>query len=768
MATPDVRVRLSAEGAKEVIDLFKRLNRESTAAARSAGGAFDGVGGSLSRLKGLLGTLGLGVTVAGIVGFAKAALDAADDTGRFAVQIGTTAERISTLQQAAVDADVDFGNVRTGLVALTRSLFELQSGSKEQEQAFKALGLSGRDFAGLDTAQAFELVSRRLGTMEAGTQRTGAALRILGRQGAELLPVMQLLADEGLATVEDRARSLGVLITGDLARAAEITNDSFDLIKLQARGLATAFVSGLAPSIVQVMGGFSSTIDKDGVQSMQRFGREAGRIIRVVVELFRGLGSVVGTVFSSVGDSFGATFAAIAAAFRGDFAGAVEIVRSRLKQMRTDVVSIGTTVGETAARIVAAARGDAAALPPSQRRQSTTTLNEAAFDDPAARAKEAAAAKRADEARQKLFDDQRKVQQSASEIAAQTSQEIIALAGRERDAKVAALDEEIRRRQLILAIAGRLGDQERAQLDRFRELSTARIDFEDLKQQGEDALAALDRERTRIEQNVQLGVTSQLAGQAELLRIEQARIGVLQQLAAALAAAARATGDPQLIAQAQEFSQAVRSIEISVQDATDTFAKFKLGAAEALQSGLTDFFDNAISGAESVKGAFRSLADSVVGALRRIAAEAIATQILSLLSGVSGFGFLGKVLKKADGGLIRGPGSDRSDNIPALLSPGEYVIRAAAVRQIGVDVLHALNRGVRLPRPGLPSVGRFADGGLVGTLPTGTALRPDERVTVAPTYNISGVGLSFEQVQLLMRKNNEDLVRTLLDRRTRR
>lgn len=767
MATPDVRVRLSAEGAKEVIDLFKRLNRESTAAARSAGGAFDGVGGSLSKLKGLLGTLGIGVTIAGLVGFGKAALDAADDTGRFAVQLGTTAERVSTLQQASVDADVDFASMRTGLVALSRSLIELKAGSKEQTQAFRALGLAGRDFAGLDTAQAFELVSRRLGSMEAGTARTGIALKLLSRQGAELLPVMQLLADEGLAGVEERARSLGVLITGDLARAAEITNDSFDLMKLQARGLATAFVSGLAPSVVEVMAGFSSAVNEDGVQSMQRFGREAGRIIRVVVELFRGLGSVVGQIFNTIGDGIGATFAAIAAAFRGDFAGAVEIVRGRLRQLRTDVVAVGTTVGETAAKVVAAARGEAAALPAAQRRQSTVALDEAAFDDPAARARASAAAKREMEARQKLFDDQRKLQQDASEIATQTSNEIIALAGRERDAKIAALEEEIRRRQLILALAGQLGDRERAQLDRFRELSTARIDFDDLRAQGEAALDSLERERTRIEQNVQLGLTSQIVGQSELIRIEQERVGVLRELAAALAAAAAATGDPSLIAQAEQFAQSIRSIEVSIQDATDTFAKFKVGAAEALQSGLADFFDNAISGAQSVQGAFKSLADSVVGALRRIAAEAIATQILGLLSGVAGFGFLGKVIKKADGGLIRGPGSDRSDNIPALLSPGEYVIRAAAVRQLGVDVLHALNRGVRLPRMGLPAVGRFADGGLVGPLSTGVAAR-DDRMTVAPTYNISGLGLSFEQVQILMKRNNEDLVRSLLDRRSRR
>lgn len=64
--------------------------------------------------------------------------------------------------------------------------------------------------------------------------------------------------------------------------------------------------------------------------------------------------------------------------------------------------------------------------------------------------------------------------------------------------------------------------------------------------------------------------------------------------------------------------------------------------------------------------------------------------------------------KFATGGLIRGPGTGTSDSIPALLSNGEYVIRAAAVRKLGKNALDLLNRGIPIPR--------FADGGLVGAV----------------------------------------------------
>jgi hypothetical protein len=55
-------------------------------------------------------------------------------------------------------------------------------------------------------------------------------------------------------------------------------------------------------------------------------------------------------------------------------------------------------------------------------------------------------------------------------------------------------------------------------------------------------------------------------------------------------------------------------------------------------------------------------------------------------------------LHPASGGLIRGPGTGTSDSIPAMVSNGEFVMRAAAVQRYGPQFFHALN---------------FADGGMV-------------------------------------------------------
>lgn len=61
-------------------------------------------------------------------------------------------------------------------------------------------------------------------------------------------------------------------------------------------------------------------------------------------------------------------------------------------------------------------------------------------------------------------------------------------------------------------------------------------------------------------------------------------------------------------------------------------------------------------------------------------------------------------------GYIRGPGTETSDSIPAMLSRGEFVVRAASVRRWGLDFMHALNAGFLPALPASPL--RLAAGGL--------------------------------------------------------
>lgn len=95
-------------------------------------------------------------------------------------------------------------------------------------------------------------------------------------------------------------------------------------------------------------------------------------------------------------------------------------------------------------------------------------------------------------------------------------------------------------------------------------------------------------------------------------------------------------------------------------------------------------------------------------ARNRMVTFTVKTTGTTFTSDGGGFGGQGP-LKQAAGGYISGPGTSTSDSIPAYLSNGEYVVKASAVRKVGVGYLDALNGG----NAKLHSGNGYANGGYV-------------------------------------------------------
>ena len=87
------------------------------------------------------------------------------------------------------------------------------------------------------------------------------------------------------------------------------------------------------------------------------------------------------------------------------------------------------------------------------------------------------------------------------------------------------------------------------------------------------------------------------------------------------------------------------------------------------------------------------------------------TAVMSMAGSVSSASS-GAVAGHADGGYISGPGTGTSDSIHAMLSNGEFVVKAEAVKRYGLAVLERINNGTWGNM--IVSVPKFAGGGLVG------------------------------------------------------
>ncbi|MFD5509028.1 phage tail tape measure protein [Streptomyces sp. NPDC127051] len=143
---------------------------------------------------------------------------------------------------------------------------------------------------------------------------------------------------------------------------------------------------------------------------------------------------------------------------------------------------------------------------------------------------------------------------------------------------------------------------------------------------------------------------------------------------------------------------------------------------------------------DAIQGRINDIHGTSVGVgvyLRATASDQDANGIPDLIQaarkdgGYVGFAAGGHVRGYPTGGAVRGPGSGTSDSILARISNGEFVIRAASVRQYGVPFLNELNAG-RLQSAGYTArpAGRFGAGGTGG--------QPVQQITKHYTINLYG------------------------------
>ena len=152
---------------------------------------------------------------------------------------------------------------------------------------------------------------------------------------------------------------------------------------------------------------------------------------------------------------------------------------------------------------------------------------------------------------------------------------------------------------------------------------------------------------------------------------------------------------------------------------------------DKFSSGLVDGTMDFKTLSKGIKNADSATKDNTDATMDNVLA--IGTMVGSLLSASGSLGKFGTVLQgvmmamsiaksagilgfgKAEGGYISGPGTGTSDSIPARLSNGEYVLRAGAVKQLGVGFLDQLNN---IDRSGVKRSSRlpkfaYAEGGYV-------------------------------------------------------
>jgi hypothetical protein len=229
-----LKIKAGVQGEGAVQSLAGKLNGLQGAAARASAG-FKGLAGSVGGLVPGIQSLIPLATGAGLTAMAASAINAADDLNDMRQKTGVSVEMLSQLQQAAEKSGTTIEGVSTALVRYNRGIVDGKA-----DEALKSLGISATDASGRmkSADQVLLELADKFATMPDGAEKTAAAMKLFGRAGADMIPML----NGGSESI----KGLAVTMTGEFASAADEFNDKMvDLRTGLARigvGLGTALM----------------------------------------------------------------------------------------------------------------------------------------------------------------------------------------------------------------------------------------------------------------------------------------------------------------------------------------------------------------------------------------------------------------------------------------------------------------------------------------------------------------------------------------------
>ena len=248
-----LKIRADVQGTNNIVALNRGLHSvEGTAKGVTA--AMRGMTGAAAGLSGALGALAPLLTVAGLVGMAKASLESGVKMNDLAIRTGIAVESLAKFRKAASTTGTDIDAVSKALVKLSKGMLDAHSGNKQAAAAFKALGVSITDSKGKlkSSDEVMFQVANRFRDMNDPVAKTALAVRLFGRAGAEMIPMLNMGGDA--------IEKMGVKMTTAFAQKADEYNDKLIKLKGSVGALGQDLFIVLLPALTAVTDAVSGAV----------------------------------------------------------------------------------------------------------------------------------------------------------------------------------------------------------------------------------------------------------------------------------------------------------------------------------------------------------------------------------------------------------------------------------------------------------------------------------------------------------------------------
>lgn len=251
-----------------VSEFIGRLGLQTDAASFAKGEKqLGGIGASLGKLGAAFsGVLAGGAIANWIHSLTEQGAALHDQSDR----LGMSTQALQEYGLAAKLSGSSAEALEVTLRMLSKNTSKADEGGKELAKTFKAQGIALNDAQGnlRSTDELLESVADALQRTENPTERTALALKLLGRQGAGLLPLLKGGA-AGLRELRGEAVALGGGLSDELVSAADELDDNLVRLNFSWRSFSSIIgvkvlpmVNGLVTGMIKVSRWFATTWQK--------------------------------------------------------------------------------------------------------------------------------------------------------------------------------------------------------------------------------------------------------------------------------------------------------------------------------------------------------------------------------------------------------------------------------------------------------------------------------------------------------------------------
>lgn len=169
-------------------------------------------------------------------------------------------------------ASIDSMNV--SMKTLNSTILSAKDGNKEAKDSFAQLGIGIHELENLSVEDQFEAVVRAFQRMPAGAKKSALAVKLFGRQGMELLPLLNQ-SETSIDELRQRAQELGLVMSDEAVDASVVYGDSLDDLNRTMNGLRYSIGAKFLPiltagiqKLTNFVGRLSKAFQKDGIKGV--------------------------------------------------------------------------------------------------------------------------------------------------------------------------------------------------------------------------------------------------------------------------------------------------------------------------------------------------------------------------------------------------------------------------------------------------------------------------------------------------------------------